>query len=110
MKTETVRAVNRLTGHWAAQALARDTGTVFAASGVWPLLALLADGASGPARAELAQALDIPADAAAGAARELLAALAGVRGLRAATGLWTAAGLPWRRTGRRGCPRAPGAR
>ncbi|MCM9076828.1 proteinase inhibitor I4 serpin [Streptomyces spororaveus] len=94
MKTETVRAVNRLTGHWAAQALARDTGTVFAASGVWPLLALLADGASGPARAELAQALDIPADAAAGAARELLAALAGVRGLRAATGLWTAAGLP----------------
>ncbi|MFG2973042.1 serpin family protein [Streptomyces sp. NPDC048331] len=94
MKNETVRAVNRLTTRWAAQAPVRDSGTVLAASGVWPLLALLADGAGGPARAELAEALDIPAEAAAGAARELLAALADVRGLRAATGLWARTEVP----------------
>ncbi|THA86800.1 serpin family protein [Streptomyces sp. A0592] len=90
----TVRAVNRLTTRWAAHAASGTGGTVFTAAGVWPLLALLADGAGGPARAELAQALGIPAEDAAGAARELLAALAGVRGLSAATGLWAAAGLP----------------
>ncbi|WP_405942878.1 serpin family protein [Streptomyces sp. NBC_00207] len=95
MRNSTVRAVNRLTTRWAAaQAPAGDTGTVFTAAGVWPLLALLADGSGGPARAELAHALGIPAEAAAGAARELLAALAGVRGLQAATGLWAKAGLP----------------
>ncbi|MGW6842601.1 serpin family protein [Streptomyces sp. NPDC054958] len=94
MENETVRAVNRLTTRWAAQAPAQDSGTVFAASGVWPLLALLADGAGGPARAELEEALGIPAEAAAEAARELLAALADVRGLQAATGLWARAEVP----------------
>lgn len=96
MRNSTVRAVNRLTTRWAAaaQAPAGNTGTVFTAAGLWPLLALLADGSGGPARAELAQALGIPAEAAGQAARELLAALAGVRGLRTATGLWTDAGLP----------------
>ncbi|MFB6564261.1 serpin family protein [Streptomyces sp. NPDC056400] len=96
MRNSTVRAVNRLTAQWAAaaQAPAGSTGTVFTAAGLWPLLALLADGSGGPARAELAQALGIPAEAAGPAARELLAALAGVRGLRTATGLWTGAGLP----------------
>ncbi|MEU9087199.1 serpin family protein [Streptomyces sp. NPDC048357] len=94
MRNSTVRAVNQLTTRWAAQAPAGDTSTVFTAAGVWPLLALLADGSDGPARTELAQALGIPAEAAGGAARELLAALAGVRGLRTATGLWAAAGLP----------------
>ncbi|MFE5718642.1 serpin family protein [Streptomyces erythrochromogenes] len=90
----TVRAVNHLTTRWAAQAVSGAGGTVFTAAGVWPLLALLADGAGGPARGELAQALGIPAEDAAGAARELLAALAGVRGLSTATGLWAAADLP----------------
>ncbi|MFI8449427.1 serpin family protein [Streptomyces erythrochromogenes] len=92
----TVRAVNHLTARWAARAASGSGsgGTVFTAAGVWPLLALLADGAGGPARDELAQALGIPAEDAAGAARELLAALAGVRGLSTATGLWAAADLP----------------
>ncbi|KOU22682.1 serpin family protein [Streptomyces sp. WM6368] len=94
MRNATVRAVNRLTTRWAAQAPASAPGTVMAAAGVWPLLALLADGAAGPARAELEEALGIPPEGAAAAARELLAALAGVRGLKAATGLWTEAGLP----------------
>ncbi|MEV7545348.1 serpin family protein [Streptomyces sp. NPDC089915] len=98
MRNSTVRAVNRLTARWAAahdgDAGAIDAGTVFTAAGVWPLLAPLADGAAGPARAELAQALGLPADRAAEAARELLAGLDGVRGLRAATGLWTRADLP----------------
>ncbi|MFD6967018.1 serpin family protein [Streptomyces sp. NPDC059949] len=94
MRNSTVRAVNRLTSRWAAQTPAGDTGTVFTAAGLWPLLALLADGSDGPARAELAQALGIPAGSAAEAARELLAALAGVRGLQTATGLWARAGLP----------------
>ncbi|MFD8145948.1 serpin family protein [Streptomyces sp. NPDC059708] len=93
MRNSTVRAVNRLTARWAA-AHDGDAGTVFTAAGVWPLLAPLADGAAGPARAELAQALGLPADRAAQAARELLAGLDGVRGLRAATGLWTRADLP----------------
>ncbi|MGW6703639.1 serpin family protein [Streptomyces sp. NPDC054956] len=95
MRNSTVEAVNRLTARWAAKWPA-DTaeGTVFTAAGVWPLLAALADGADGPARAELEQALGIPADTAAGAARELLAALDGVRGLRAATGLWARRDLP----------------
>ncbi|MEV6676876.1 serpin family protein [Streptomyces erythrochromogenes] len=90
----TVRAVNHLTTRWAAQAASGTEGTVFTAAGVWPLLGLLADGADGPARDELAQALGIPAEDAAGAARELLAALAGVRGLSTATGLWAVADLP----------------
>ncbi|MGE7387211.1 serpin family protein [Streptomyces sp. NPDC004126] len=94
MRNQTVRAVNRLTARWAAEASGGDGGTVFTAAGVWPLLALLADGAGGPARAELEEALGISAGDAAGAARELLAALAGVRGLRAATGLWAGADLP----------------
>ncbi len=94
MRSSTVRAVNRLTTRWAARAPAAAPGTVLSAAGVWPLLALLADGAEGPARAELEEALGIPAEGAAAAARELLAALADVRGLRAATGLWTRAGLP----------------
>ncbi|MFD6109428.1 serpin family protein [Streptomyces yangpuensis] len=89
----TVRAVNHLTTRWASRAASGAEGTVFTAAGVWPLLALLADGAGGPAREELTQALGIPAEDAAGAARELLAALAGVRGLSAATGLWTQADL-----------------
>ncbi|RSS47812.1 proteinase inhibitor I4 serpin [Streptomyces sp. WAC07061] len=94
MRNSTVRAVNRLTARWAAEAAGGDGGTVLTAAGVWPLLALLADGAAGPARTELEEALGIPAGDAAGAGRELLAALAGVRGLRAATGLWAAADLP----------------
>lgn len=96
MRNSTVRAVNRLTTRWAAaaQAPAGNPGTVFTAAGLWPLLALLADGSDGPARAELAQALGIPAEGAGQAARDLVAALAGVRGLRTATGLWTDAGLP----------------
>ncbi|MFF4366895.1 serpin family protein [Streptomyces sp. NPDC001594] len=93
MRNSTVRAVNRLTARW-AEAHGGDAGTVFTAAGVWPLLAPLADGAAGPARAELAEALGLPAERAAGAARELLAALDGIRGLRAATGLWTRADLP----------------
>ncbi|MFJ8159635.1 serpin family protein [Streptomyces sp. NPDC096136] len=93
MRNSTVRAVNRLTARWAAEAGGDAAGTVFTAAGVWPLLAPLADGAAGPARAELAEALGLPAERAAGAARELLAALEGVRGLRAATGLWTRADL-----------------
>ncbi|WP_063831377.1 serpin family protein [Streptomyces sp. NRRL F-2664] len=92
----TVLAVNRLTARWAARAAAGGAGTVFTAAGVWPLLALLADGSAGPARDELAEALGIPAEEAAGAARGLLAGLDGVRGLRTATGLWTAADLPLR--------------
>nr|WSX48315.1 serpin family protein [Streptomyces sp. NBC_00974] len=94
MKNATVRAVNALSTRWAGHAAAEDAGTVFTAAGIWPLLALLADGADGPARDELSQALGIPADAAAEAARELLAALGGVRGLRAATGLWARQDLP----------------
>ncbi|MCJ0869424.1 serpin family protein [Streptomyces sp. AP-93] len=94
MKTKTVRAVNALTSRWAGQAAADGTGTVFTAAGLWPLLALLADGADGPARTELADALGIPADTAAEAARELLTALDGVRGLRAATGVWARRDLP----------------
>ncbi|MFE1558417.1 serpin family protein [Streptomyces sp. NPDC058734] len=104
MRNSTVRAVNRLTARWAAEASGGDGGTVFTAAGVWPLLALLADGAAGPARAELAEALGIPAGDAAEAARELLAALAGVRGLRAATGLWTRTDLPLERAWLAGLP------
>ncbi|MET9464557.1 serpin family protein [Streptomyces sp. NPDC006544] len=98
MKNSTVRAVNALTTRWAGHAVAEGAGTVFTAAGVWPLLALLADGADGPARAELSQALGIPAPAAAEAARELLAALGGVRGLSAATGLWARQDLPLEQT------------
>ncbi|MBT2448776.1 proteinase inhibitor I4 serpin [Streptomyces sp. ISL-43] len=94
MRISTVRAVNALTTRWAGHAAKDGAGTVFTAAGVWPLLALLADGAGGPARTELAEALGIPAEAAAEAARELLSALGGVRGLRAATGLWARRELP----------------
>ncbi|WP_328302687.1 proteinase inhibitor I4 serpin [Streptomyces sp. NBC_00435] len=94
MKATTVRAVNSLTSRWAGHAAAGGAGTAFTAAGVWPLLALLADGATGPARTELEQALGTPAGDAAGAARELLTALDGVRGLRAATGLWARRDLP----------------
>ncbi|MFB7466192.1 serpin family protein [Streptomyces sp. NPDC056224] len=94
MKNSTVGVVNRLAARWAAVACGGDRGTVLTAAGVWPLLAFLADGAAGTARAELAEALGIPAEEASGAARELLGALAGVRGLRAATGLWSRADLP----------------
>ncbi|MFI5999522.1 serpin family protein [Streptomyces sp. NPDC051366] len=94
MRNTTVRAVNRLTTRWARQAVTGDKGTVLTAAGIWPLLAFLADGAGGPARAELAEALGISAGSAAATARELLADLAGVRGLQAATGLWAKADLP----------------
>ncbi|MER5728216.1 serpin family protein [Streptomyces sp. NPDC002138] len=94
MDNTTVRAVNRLTERWAAVVRPEARGTVFTAAGVWPLLALLADGADGPAREELAQALGIPAGDAAVTAREMLEALGPIRGLEAAVGLWTRAGLP----------------
>ncbi|WP_327302646.1 serpin family protein [Streptomyces sp. NBC_01298] len=96
MDNSTVEAVNRLTARWAARSADAHAaeGTVFTAAGLWPLLALLADGADGPARTELQEALGIPADTAAEAARELLTALDGVRGLRAATGLWARRDLP----------------
>ncbi|MCX4539707.1 serpin family protein [Streptomyces sp. NBC_01565] len=93
MDNTTVRAVNRLTARWAGRTVTGERDSVLTAAGVWPLLALLADGAGGPAREELAGALGIPAGSAAKAARELLGALAGVRGLQAATGLWAKAGL-----------------
>ncbi|MGW6703638.1 serpin family protein [Streptomyces sp. NPDC054956] len=94
MRISTVRAVNSLTTRWAGHAATDGTGTVLTAAGVWPLLALIADGADGPARTELAEALGISADEAAEAARDLLAGLDGVRGLRAATGLWARRELP----------------
>jgi hypothetical protein len=75
---EVVRAVNGLTGRWAATA--RD-GTVLSAAGVWPLPAFLADGATGPARAEPSEALGLSADQAAGAARQLPGAPAGLPGV-----------------------------
>lgn len=43
----------------------------------------------GAARAELAEAVGVPAEHAAFAARELLDAMAGIRGLDSALGLWT---------------------
>ncbi|MFI1283733.1 hypothetical protein ACH4U5_23825 [Streptomyces sp. NPDC020858] len=46
MRNSTVRAVNRLTSRWAAQAPAGDTGTVLTAAGLWPLLAPQAPGSS----------------------------------------------------------------
>ncbi|MFE3855607.1 serpin family protein [Streptomyces griseorubiginosus] len=83
----TTRAVNGLTARWAGMS---PGGTVFSAAGVWPLLALLADGAQGAAREELAAAVGLPAGESAAAARELLHALADLRGLDSALGLWTA--------------------
>ncbi|MBD0422878.1 proteinase inhibitor I4 serpin [Streptomyces sp. TRM S81-3] len=97
----TVRAVNGLSGRWAATA---EGGTVLSAPGVWPLLALLADGAAGPARAELAEAVGVPADRSAAAARELIAALAGVRGLDTALALWTKRTLELREEWEAGLP------
>ncbi|GAA3975465.1 serpin family protein [Streptomyces plumbiresistens] len=82
----TIRAANALTARWAGSA---EGGTVFSAPGVWPLLAFLADGATGAARAEIAQALGVPAGETAAAGRELLAAMAHIRGLDTAVGLWT---------------------
>ncbi|WEO95573.1 hypothetical protein A6P39_016940 [Streptomyces sp. FXJ1.172] len=90
---EVVRAVNGLTGRWAATA--RD-GTVLSAAGVWPLPAFLADGAAGPARTELGEALGLPADQAAGAARQLPGAPAGLPGVDTAVGLRTARTLELR--------------
>lgn len=87
-----VRAVNDLTARWAATHEGGDT--VFSAAGVWPLLALLAEGAGGPARRELEEAVRLPAGEAAAEARGLLTALAGMRGVDTALGLWTRASLP----------------
>ncbi|WP_406065815.1 serpin family protein [Streptomyces sp. NBC_01077] len=92
----TIRAVNRMTAHWAADGLAPEAlakGTAFSAAGLWPLLAFLADGACGPARGELEDALGMRADEAAEAARGLLGALARIRGSSAAVGLWVRPGL-----------------
>ncbi|MFD4598919.1 serpin family protein [Streptomyces sp. NPDC058464] len=97
----TVRAVNGLTARWAA---ASEGGTVFSAAGVWPLLAFLADGAHGRARTELADALGVPAEEAAGTARELLGAMAGMRGLDTALGLWTRRTLELREAWTAGLP------
>ncbi|MFI8263138.1 serpin family protein [Streptomyces sp. NPDC085665] len=104
MEITTVRAVNRLTTRWVRQAVTGEEGTVLTAAGIWPLLAFLAGGAGGPARTELAETLGIPAESATAAARELLGGLAGVRGLRAATGLWTHADLPLHEAWRSGLP------
>lgn len=97
----TIRAVNDLTARWAG---ASESGTVFSAAGVWPLLAFLADGAGGPARGELAEAVGIPADESAAAARELLAAMARMRGLDSALGLWTKRTLELRERWEAGLP------
>ncbi|KOU70087.1 proteinase inhibitor I4 serpin [Streptomyces sp. MMG1533] len=97
----TIRATNGLTARWAA---ATDGGTVFSAPGVWPLLALVADGAAGAARTELAEAIGVPAGQAADAARELLAAMADIRGLDTAVGLWTGRTLELREEWEAGLP------
>ncbi|MEU0410838.1 serpin family protein [Streptomyces griseorubiginosus] len=97
----TTRAVNGLTARWAGVS---SGGTVFSAAGVWPLLAFLADGAQGAARAELAAAVGLPAEECAGAARELLGAVADVRGLEPALGLWTARTLEPREEWAAGLP------
>lgn len=89
-----VRAVNGLTARWAATAEGEDT--VFSAAGVWPLLALLGAAADERAAPGLEDAVGMPRGEAAFAARELTAALADVRGLRSATGLWAAEGLALR--------------
>ncbi|TPQ21416.1 serpin family protein [Streptomyces sporangiiformans] len=98
-----IRAVNELTTRWAG---ASAGGTAFSAAGVWPLLALLTDGAAGPARAELAEAVDLPAGEAAAAGRELLSAMAGMRGLDSAVGLWTKRTLELREEWEAGLPTA----
>lgn len=97
----TIGAVNALTTRWAAEA---STGTVFSAAGVWPLLGFLADGAGGAARAELADAVGLPAEHAASSARELLAAMAELRGLDSALGLWTKRTLELREEWQAGLP------
>lgn len=89
-----VHAVNRLTARWAATA--DGEATVFSAAGVWPLLALLAAAADERAAPGLEDAVGLPRSEAAFAARELTAALADVRDLRSATGLWAAEDLPLR--------------
>lgn len=91
---QAVSAVNGLTARWAASADGDDA--VFSAPGVWPLLALLCDAADERAGAGLEEAAGVRRGEAAHAARELTTALAGVRGLRSATGLWAAEGLPLR--------------
>ncbi|WP_369172142.1 serpin family protein [Streptomyces sp. R28] len=109
----TILAVNGLSVRWAGAAGpsgapqvsgASDGGTVFSAAGVWPLLAFLADGAGGAARAELADAVGLPAGEAAGAARELLGAMAAMRGLDSALGLWTRRTLELRERWEAGLP------
>nr|QIZ01922.1 serpin family protein [Streptomyces sp. S1D4-11] len=97
----TIDAVNGLTSRWARET---PTGTVFSAAGVWPLLGFLADGATGAARAELADAIGLPAEHAPSAARELLTAMAGVRGLDSALGLWTRRTLEVREAWQAGLP------
>lgn len=83
-----IQAANALTARWAGTH-AGTTDTVFSTAGVWPLLALLAAGSHGPARAELADAVGLDPAEAAGGAREFLAHVGAVRGVHAATGLWT---------------------
>ncbi|WP_261994084.1 proteinase inhibitor I4 serpin [Streptomyces sp. t39] len=90
-----MRAVNGLTARWAAAADG-DDDTVFSAAGLWPLLALLGDAADERTRPALEDAVGMAVRDAAPAARELTAALADVRGMRSATGLWAAEGLPLR--------------
>ncbi|NNN36364.1 proteinase inhibitor I4 serpin, partial [Streptomyces sp. S3(2020)] len=76
----------------------------FSAAGVWPLLAFLADGAGGAARGELADAVGMSADESAAAARELLGAMARMRGLDSALGLWTGRTLELRERWEAGLP------
>lgn len=97
----TIRAVNGLTARWAGIV---EGDSVFSAAGVWPLLALLADGGAGPAREELAEALGLPADQAGDAARQLLTAMAGIRGLDTALGVWTKRTLELREEWTAGLP------
>jgi hypothetical protein len=87
-----VKVANRFAARWAGR-WAGDGG-VQAAVGVWPLLALLADAAKEPGRAVLAGALGVEAGDAVAAAREVLGILESSKGVTAALGLWTKAGLP----------------
>ncbi|MEU1037572.1 serpin family protein [Streptomyces sp. NPDC005907] len=97
----TIRAVNGLTARWAETV---SGATVFSAAGVWPLLGLLADGAGGAARAELTEAVGLPAEESAARARELLGALAEMRGLESALGVWTLRTLELREAWEAGLP------
>lgn len=111
----TAEAVAHLTDRWAStldnppaagagSAMTVDAsrggpaGSVFSAAGLWPLLGHLAHAARPPARTGLEDALGMPAEDAGPAARALLTALGAARGVDAALGLWTRAGLPLHRT------------